>query len=67
MGDLPGARRALFSTQGLSQALFISSTDVTPDDQWFVFVGPVGITGRELIVVENWFKELKAKVGKADR
>ena len=40
--------------------------DVTPDGQWFVMFRPVGAqdgpSGRELIVVENWLKELKGKM-----
>ncbi len=60
-----GERDVLFS----ASQFFITSLnghhfDITPDDLRFVFVGAVG--GRsalELIVVENFFEELKAKVG----
>ena len=38
--------------------------DVTPDDQRFVMIRNLGGTDAgELIVVENFFEELKAKVG----
>ncbi len=38
--------------------------DVTPDGQRFVMIRNVGVEERsELIVVENFFEELKAKVG----
>ncbi len=39
--------------------------DVMPDDQRFVMIRPqnIGSEAVELIVVENWFEELKAKVG----
>jgi hypothetical protein len=59
---MTGERRVLFSIRGFRPANRHQFYDVTPDDQRFVFVGPVGITGRELIVFENWFEELKAKV-----
>ncbi len=38
--------------------------DVTPDDQRFVMIRDLGgQEASELIVVENFFEELKAKVG----
>ena len=38
--------------------------DVTPDDQQFVMIRNIGEEeASELIVVENWFEELKAKMG----
>ncbi len=41
------------------------SYDVTPDDQRFVMIRNLGAEeATELIVVENYFEELKAKVGK---
>ncbi len=58
-----GERRPLFSAIQYLRGANSRHYDVTPDDQRFVFVGPVGIGGGELIVVENWFEELKAKVG----
>ena len=40
------------------------SYDVTPDDQRFVMIRNLGAEeATELIVVENFFEELKAKVG----
>jgi hypothetical protein len=61
-----GERRVLFSTQGYRWAPTHQFYDVTLDDQRFVMIRNVGSdddTG-ELIVVENFFEELKAKVGK---
>ncbi len=58
-----GERRPLVSAAQYYPGTNARHYDVTPDDQRFVFVRPVGITGGELIVVENFFEELKAKVG----
>ncbi len=59
-----GERRALFSTQGFRSASGHQQYDVTPDDQRFVMIrNPVADEASELIVVENFFEELKAKVG----
>ena len=70
---LPGATfvygepRALFSRQGFSMVLGGRAYDLTRDDQRFVMIRnrvseEVEAAG-ELIVVENFFEELKAKVG----
>ncbi len=61
---MTGARRALFSIQGFRSNSFHQQYDVTPDDQRFVMIrrrdgGDAG----EVIFVENFFEELKAKVG----
>ncbi len=62
---VPGERRVLFSTQGYGAADVHQVYDVTPDDQRFVMIQFVGEQeATELIVVENFFEELKAKVGK---
>ena len=54
-----GERRVLFSTQG-----YIGPYDVTADDQQFVMIRLTGAgQSGELIVVENWFEELRARVG----
>ena len=59
-----GERRPLFSAAQYYRGANARHYDITPDDQRFVFVGPAGgEAARELIVVENWFEELKAKVG----
>ena len=50
--------------QGYRLSRLRQQYDVTPDDQRFVMIrlGGSGNAG-ELIVVENFFEELKAKVG----
>ncbi len=59
-----GERRVLFSTQGFRSATPHQEYDVTPDDQRFVMIRNLGgQDAGELIVVENFFEELKAKVG----
>jgi hypothetical protein len=60
-----GERRALFSLQGFYSASTHQFYDVTPDDQRFVMVRPLEADDAvELIVVENFFEELQAKVGR---
>ena len=59
-----GERRALFSTQGFRSSITHQQYDVTPDDQRFVMIRNRGAEeAGELIVVQNFFEELKAKVG----
>ena len=62
-----GERRPLFSAAQYFRGPNARHHDITPDDQRFVFVGPPDIVrgevARELIVVENFFEESKAKVG----
>ncbi len=59
-----GERRVLFSTQGFRTYPYHQQYDVTPDDQRFVMIrNRRGEEAGELIVVENFFEELKAKVG----
>ncbi len=59
-----GERRVLFSVQGFRSTPFHQFYDVTPDDQRFVMIRNLGgQEASELIVVENFFEELKAKVG----
>ena len=61
---VPGERRTLFSIQGFRSGTFYQQYDVTPDDQRFVMIRNLGgQEAGELIVVENFFEELKAKVG----
>ncbi len=58
-----GERRVLFSVQGFRSATVHQQYDVTPDDQRFVMIRNRVADEGELIVVENLFEELKAKVG----
>jgi len=59
-----GERRVLFSVQGFRWATIHQQYDVAPDDQRFVMIrNPEGAEAGQLIVVENFFEELKAKVG----
>jgi serine/threonine-protein kinase len=61
---VPGERRVLFSTQEFRWNTRHQQYDVAPDDQRFVMIrNPGGEALGELIVVENFFEELKAKVG----
>ena len=60
-----GERGMLFSTQGFRSSTQHPFYDVTTDDQRFVMIQNIGEEeATELIVVENFFEELKAKVGK---
>ncbi len=56
-------RRQLFSRQGFRSDPLHQFYEVTPDDQRFVMIRTLGGQASELIVVENFFEELKAKVG----
>ncbi len=59
-----GERRTLFSVQGFRSVTVHQQYDVTPDDQRFVMIRNRSVEERgELILVENFFEELKAKVG----
>ncbi len=59
-----GERKALFSVEGFRFATNRQMYDVTPDDQRFVMIRNLGgPEASEMIVVENFFEELKAKVG----
>ncbi len=59
-----GEHRVLFSVQAFRSAGFHQYYDVGPDDQRFVMIrDPSSDDAGELIVVENFFEELKAKVG----
>ncbi len=60
-----GERRALFSIDGYRTSRH-PEYDVTPDDQRFLMIRDRSGSGEEteLIVVENVFGELKAKVGR---
>ena len=60
-----GERRVVFQTRGRYRSNFQHQMyDVSPDDQRFVMIRNLGAEeASELIVVENFFEELKAKVG----
>ena len=60
-----GVQRVLFSTTEYRSNVFHQMYDVTPDGQRFVMIRMTGDPQDdfELIVVENFFEELKAKVG----
>ncbi len=61
---MTGEPRALFSVQGFRSATLYQFYDVMPNDQRFVTIRNRGANDAgELIVVENFFEELKAKVG----
>ncbi|HEY7028922.1 MAG TPA: hypothetical protein VH438_15015, partial [Gemmatimonadales bacterium] len=58
--------RRLFDTSGYIGQTFHQSYDVTPDGRFFLFVGPrlprTGAGGPQVVQVDNWFEDLKAKV-----
>ena len=57
-------RRALFSMQSYPSTDPHQQYDVMPDDQRFAMIRNRGsVEAGELIVVENFFEELKTKVG----
>jgi Tol biopolymer transport system component len=61
-----GEQRTLFSTQPYRADVYHRMYDITPDDQRFVMIRVQAEGGQDevqLIVVENFFEELKAKVG----
>ena len=62
-----GEQRPLFPAAQYFNGLNARHYDVTPDDRRFVFVGPADIAGGEaaleLIVVVNWFEELRRRMG----
>ncbi len=56
-----GSRRVLFSDEAYAANSNHPAYDVTPDDRQFVFVK--NAAARELVVVLNWFEELRERVG----
>src|SRR5882762_10180790 len=57
-----GRSTALFSAAGFSSLRFTPQYAVAPDDQRFLMIRPLETsTPDKLIVVENWFEELRAK------
>ena len=61
---LTGEHQVLFSAREYRSDVYHRRYDVTPDGQRFVMIRNLGAEeASELIVVENFFEELKAKVG----
>ncbi len=59
-----GEQQVLFSAREYRSGVYSRRYDVMPDDQGFVMLRSLGEDDtHELIVVENFFEELKAKVG----
>ena len=58
----PGTPKPLFPLTGYRAARNRQQYDVTPDDRRFLMIREFGNSGEELVYVENWFQELKAKV-----
>jgi len=57
-----GRSTALFSAGGFASYPWFSQYAVAPDDRRFLMIRPLATgTPDKLIVVENWFEELKAK------
>ena len=58
-----GSPRPLFSVSGYRSARNRQQYDVTPDDRHFVMIRENnGDTRSNVVYVENWFAELKARV-----
>ncbi|OLD03566.1 MAG: hypothetical protein AUI99_04250 [Gemmatimonadetes bacterium 13_1_40CM_3_69_22] len=57
-----GRSTALFSAAGFTSFRFTPQYAVAPDDQRFLMIRPLETgTPDKLIVVENWFEELRGK------
>jgi hypothetical protein len=57
-----GRSAALFPAAGFTSFRFTPQYAVAPDDQRFLMIRPLESgTPEKLIVVENWFEELRAK------
>jgi hypothetical protein len=57
-----GRATPLFPAGGFVSYQFSTQYDVSPDDRRFLMIRPVGAGAPDkLIVVDNWFEELKAK------
>jgi Tol biopolymer transport system component/tRNA A-37 threonylcarbamoyl transferase component Bud32 len=61
-----GTPAPLFQAQSYARSLSYRAYDVSPDDRRFVMLRPaadsVRTPGRQLVVVDNWFEELRAKL-----
>jgi hypothetical protein len=58
-----GQQRVLFSMSGFATSPYHAHYDVGPDDQRFVMLRQLPSAPSELIWIENFFEELKEKVG----
>jgi Tol biopolymer transport system component/tRNA A-37 threonylcarbamoyl transferase component Bud32 len=58
------SERALFSARAYMSDFLDHAYDVSPDDRSFLFIRIPPSADSPLVVVLNWFEELKAKVGK---
>jgi hypothetical protein len=58
------SEHSLFSARGFLAFGLHRGYVVSPDDRSFLFVHPPSGVMSQLIVVLNWFEELKAKAGK---
>lgn len=56
--------RALFSARGFVTDTRNRAYSVSPDGRAFYFIDVLSGTPSQLVVVTNWFEELKAKVGR---
>jgi hypothetical protein len=56
-----GRATSLFSTIGHEMVPGLKGYAVAPDDHHFLMIRPTVGAPEKLIVVENWFEELKAK------
>jgi DNA-binding SARP family transcriptional activator len=56
-----GRSTALFSAAGFTSFRFTPQYAVAPDDQRFLMIRPLETSTDKLIVVENWFEELRVK------
>jgi Tol biopolymer transport system component len=61
-GVVAGTPRRLFSVAPYRSARNRQQYDVAPDGQHFVMIRDVAGGARDVVYVENWFPELKAKV-----
>jgi Tol biopolymer transport system component len=60
-----GRSTPLFPAAGFESDQFVAQYDVSPDDRRFLMIRPVAANAPDnLIVVDNWFEELKAKARK---
>jgi len=60
-----GRSAPLFPAGGFVSDQFVAQYDVSPDDKRFLMIRPVGASAPDkLIVVDNWFEELKSKARK---
>jgi Tol biopolymer transport system component len=61
-GVIAGTPRRLFSVAPYRSARNRQQYDIAPDGQHFVMIRDVAGGARDVVYVENWFRELLAKV-----